>query len=162
MNPNLSIPYQLIRFLVLCLMRVACFALNEKFRVWCVLWPHELFIRAQKERAEVRGNRLLLLCHSHTCLYPTSLAVQGMGVSRLMKRNHFRIIAEILETAKDGAKKTRIMYRCNLSYRQTKKLVSHLLETELLTVGSSYHTTEKGLQFLKAYQTLELLLNTRN
>jgi len=79
-----------------------------------------------------------------------------------MKRNHFHIIAEILETAKDGAKKTRIMYRCNLSYRQTKKLVSHLLETELLTVGSSYHTTEKGLQFLKAYQALELLLNTRN
>ena len=88
--------------------------------------------------------------------------MQGMGVSRLMKRNHFRIIAEILETAKDGAKKTHIMYGCNLSYCQTKKLLSHLLETGLLAVGSSYHTAEKGLQFLEAYQTLELLLNTRN
>jgi len=85
-----------------------------------------------------------------------------MEVSRLMRRSDIKIIAEILETAKDGAKKTRIMYRCNLSYRQTKKLVSHLLETELLTIGNSYHTTEKGLQFLKAYHTLELLLNTRN
>jgi len=85
-----------------------------------------------------------------------------MEVSRLMKRNHFEIIAEILETAKDGAKKTRIMYGCNLSYHQTKKLLNHLLETGLLAVGNSYHTTEKGLQFLRTYQTLELLLNTRN
>jgi predicted transcriptional regulator len=85
-----------------------------------------------------------------------------LKVSGLMKRRLFEIIAEILETAKDGAKKTRIMYRCNLSYRQTKKLVSHLLETGLLREGNSYHTTEKGLQFLKHYHTLELLLNTRN
>jgi predicted transcriptional regulator len=85
-----------------------------------------------------------------------------LKVLRLLKRSHFEIIAEILETAKDGAKKTRIMYRCNLSYRQTNKLLDHLLETELLTIGNSYHTTEKGLQLLEAYHTLELLLNTRN
>ena len=72
------------------------------------------------------------------------------------------MIAEILETAKDGVKKTYIMYRCNLSYRQTKKLLNHLLETELLTLGKSFYTTERGLQFLKAYHTLELLLNTGN
>ena len=80
----------------------------------------------------------------------------------MLRRSYYEIIAEILKTAKDGAKKTRIMYRCNLSYHQTKKLVSHLLETDFLTVGNSYHTTEKGLPFLKAYHTLELLLNTKN
>jgi predicted transcriptional regulator len=37
-----------------------------------------------------------------------------------------------------------------------------LLETGLLRIGNSYHTTEKGMLFLKKYQTLELLLNTRN
>jgi predicted transcriptional regulator len=79
-----------------------------------------------------------------------------------MRRSYFEIIAEILETAKDGAKKTRIMYSCNLSYRQTKRLLNHLLGTELLTIGNSYHTTEKGLKLLEAYHTLELLLNTRN
>jgi len=91
-----------------------------------------------------------------------SLLDSELKVSGLMNRSLFEIIAEILETAKDGAKKTRIMYRCNLSYRQTKKLVAHLLETGLLREGNSYHTTEKGLQFLKPYHTLELLLNTRN
>jgi len=79
-----------------------------------------------------------------------------------MRRNHFEIIAEILHTAKDGAKQTRIMYNCNLNYRQTRSLVSYLLETGLLTVGNSYHTTEKGLKFLEAYQTLELLLDAKN
>jgi predicted transcriptional regulator len=103
-----------------------------------------------------------VVSQSHTFITNASLLDKELKVLRAMKRNRFEIIADILETAKDGAKKTRIMYRCNLSYRQTKKLVSHLLETGLLTVGSSYHTTEKGLQFLKAYHTLELLLNTRN
>jgi predicted transcriptional regulator len=85
-----------------------------------------------------------------------------LKVLRLLKRSHFEIIAEILETAKDGAKKTHIMYRCNLSYRKTKKLLNHLLETGLLRLGNSYHTTKKGFQLLRAYHTLDLLLNTRN
>ena len=80
----------------------------------------------------------------------------------MTRRSLFETIAEILETAKDGAKMTSIMHMCNLSYRQTKRLLSYLLETGLLIEGSSYHTTEKGLQFLKAYHTLELLLNTKN
>jgi len=75
-----------------------------------------------------------------------------------MKRNRLAIIAEILQAAKDGAKKTHIMYRCNLSYRQTIKFITDLLENGLLRIGNSYHTTKKGLQFLQAYQTLELLL----
>jgi len=79
-----------------------------------------------------------------------------------MKRDRFEIIAEILRSAKNGAKKTHIMYQCNLSYRMTQKFLAHLLETHLLKMGNSYHTTEKGLHFLEAYQTLELLLNTRN
>jgi predicted transcriptional regulator len=99
---------------------------------------------------------------SHTFKKSIFLSDSELKGSRLMRRSYFEIIAKILETAKDGAKKTRIMYRCNLSYRQTKKHVSHLLETGLLREGNSYHTTEKGLQLLEAYHTLELLLNTRN
>ena len=79
-----------------------------------------------------------------------------------MQRNRFDIIAEILQTAKDGAKKTHLMYQCNLSYRQTNKFLTDLLENGLLRMGNSYHTTKKGLQFLQAYQALELLLNTEN
>ena len=77
-------------------------------------------------------------------------------------RSSFEIIAEILKVAKNGAKKTRIMYSCGFSYRFTEKYLTLLLETGLLRIGSSYHTTEKGLRFLQNYQTMELLLKTRN
>jgi predicted transcriptional regulator len=83
-------------------------------------------------------------------------------VVREMKRDRLKIIAEILQAAKNGAKKTHIMYQCNLSYRQTNRFLTFLLETGFLRIGNSYDTTEKGLQFLQIYQTLELLLNTRN
>jgi len=77
-------------------------------------------------------------------------------------RSYFEIIAEILRAAKNGAKKTRIMYACGLSHRFTEKYIAMLLETGLLKIGNSFHTTEKGMLFLKKYQTIELLLNTRN
>ena len=82
-------------------------------------------------------------------------------VVRWMKRDRLKIIAEILQAAKNGAKKTHIMYQCNLSYHQTKKFLTFLLETGFIRIGNSYDTTEKGLRFLQTYQTLELL-NTKN
>ncbi len=77
-------------------------------------------------------------------------------------RSSFEIIAEILEISKNGAKKTRIMYTCGLSYRFIQKYLDLLLETGLLRIGNSYHTTDKGIGFLRKYQTLELLMNTRS
>ena len=77
-------------------------------------------------------------------------------------RSSFEIIAEILETSKNGAKKTRIMYSCGLSYRFVTKYLKFLLETGLLRLGTSYYTTDKGLGFLRKYQRLDLLLKTRN
>jgi predicted transcriptional regulator len=77
-------------------------------------------------------------------------------------RSSFEIIAEILKVSKNGAKKTRIMYSCGLSYRFVEKYIALLLENGLLKIGNSYHTTEKGMRFLREYQTMELLLKTRN
>lgn len=76
-------------------------------------------------------------------------------------RSSFEIIAEILETAKYGAKKTRIMYSCGLSFRFVQKYLDLLLETDLLSLGNSYKTTEKGMGFLYRYQRLELLMNAQ-
>lgn len=81
---------------------------------------------------------------------------------RSVKRGQIEIIAEILRATKNGAKKTRIMYECSLTYPMTKEFLVYLVKTDFLRLGNSYHTTEKGLQFLKAYQTLELLLNARD
>ena len=88
---------------------------------------------------------------SHTFKKSVFLSDSELKVSRLLKRSYFEIIAEILETAKDGAKKTRIMYGANLSFRRTKRLLPSLLETGLLRLGNSYYTNKKGPQFLKAY-----------
>ncbi len=77
-------------------------------------------------------------------------------------RSSFEIIAEILETSKNGAKKTRIMYSCGLSYRFVQKYLGFLLETGLLSLGTSYYTTDEGRRFLRKYQRLDLLLKTRN
>lgn len=76
-------------------------------------------------------------------------------------RSSYEIIAEILDTARDGAKKTRIIYSCGLSYRFIHKYLDLLLETGLLRTGDSFHTTDKGMGFLRNYQNLDLLLNTR-
>ena len=78
-----------------------------------------------------------------------------------MKRDRLEIIAQILHVAKNGAKKTHVMYQCNLSYNQTKNFINYLLETGLLRIGNSYHTTDKGLRFLQTYKTLDRLLNKK-
>ena len=82
------------------------------------------------------------------------------------KRSDIDIIANILREANRGIKKTRIMYRCNLSHKQLKAYLQLLLEMGLLTPPSkkektnlkSYKTTSKGLEFLKAYRVLKSLM----
>ncbi len=78
-----------------------------------------------------------------------------------MKRDRLEIIAQILHVAKKGIKKTHVMYQCNLSYSQTKDFIDSLMEIGLLRIGNSYHTTDKGMKFLRAYETLNSLLTTR-
>jgi len=87
----------------------------------------------------------------------------ALEVVRWMKRrSFFEIVGDILQAAKNGAKKTRIMYSSNLNHVLIEEYLAYLLGAGFLRKGDSFHTTEKGLQFLQAYQTLELLLNTRN
>ena len=74
-------------------------------------------------------------------------------------RSETDIIAGILDEAIEGAKKTHIMYRCNLSYRQLQAYLKLLLSMKLLALHSDlYKTTMKGLEFLKAYRKLKALM----
>ncbi len=59
----------------------------------------------------------------------------------------------ILETARNGAGKTKIMYKAYLSYSQLTEYLKFLRETDLLKYEEGtqvYRPTEKGLKFLKA------------
>lgn len=81
------------------------------------------------------------------------------------KRSEIGIIASILSEARKGARKTRIMYRCNLSHGQLKVYLKFLLDMKLLmsvleedSKTNFYQTTTKGLNFLDAYGKLEELM----
>jgi predicted transcriptional regulator len=77
----------------------------------------------------------------------------------LRKRNDIDIIASILNEANRGARKTRIMYRCNLSHKQLQAYLKLLLGMGLLESPSdSFKTTAKGRKFIHAYRTLKALM----
>ena len=94
------------------------------------------------------------------------ILVQAIGEVKSSHRGRLDIIASILDSAGNSVRKTAIMYRCNLSFRQLEVYLKYLLKKELLKTftvqRSSKHrffaTTEKGMDFLKAYRSLEALM----
>jgi predicted transcriptional regulator len=75
------------------------------------------------------------------------------------KRSDIDIMANILSEARRGARKTRIMYRCNLSHRQLEAYLRLILDMGFLTSSSnSFRTTSKGRKFLDAYRALKALM----
>lgn len=69
------------------------------------------------------------------------------------------IAAGILEIARNGSRKTRIMYLGNLSFDLLQKYLEMLVNYDLLEVqggpDKSYIATEKGKQFLEDYYELQ-------
>ena len=79
-------------------------------------------------------------------------------------RSRADIVSEILEIADIGTSKTKIMYGAYLSYVQLKDYMKVLIENGLLAYDESklqYRTTEKGRMFLKTYDKVDLMLETR-
>jgi len=79
------------------------------------------------------------------------------------RRDRLYIISEILCIAKDGALKTQIMYKANLSFAQLNEYLSFLLEMKLLesivvNEKTIYKTTPKGLEYLQSYKEINDLL----
>lgn len=81
-------------------------------------------------------------------------------------RGRLDIIADMLDASNGGVKKTYLMYRCNLSFKQLKNYLDFMLKRSLLRViikGSDYNpglfeVTDKGRQFLKVYKDLKALM----
>ena len=89
----------------------------------------------------------------------SKLEAKSSSSLRFRKRSDIDIVASILNEARKGARKTRIMYRCNLSHIQLQVYLKLLLGMELLTFNPDlYETTAKGLEFLDAYRTLKDLM----
>ncbi len=82
-------------------------------------------------------------------------------------RGRMDIMADILDQARTGARKTRIMYNCNLSFRQLKVYLDFLLKRSFLTLVVSaeeksrvFRTTKKGLTFLESYRNLQAIISS--
>jgi len=76
-----------------------------------------------------------------------------------LNRSRFEIMADILQRAVTGAKKTWLLYSANLSYSQHQKYISTLVELGLLSKNNGlYTTTQKGMDFITSYQKLTSLL----
>jgi predicted transcriptional regulator len=68
-------------------------------------------------------------------------------------RDRLSIIADVLEVAKQGANKTRIMFIANLSFNLLEKYLDTAVEAELVKIENSKYTlTKKGWVYLKQYQ----------
>src|SRR4030042_4301342 len=68
-------------------------------------------------------------------------------------RDRLQIIADMLYTARNGAKKTQIMYKANLSYRLLGRYLREVLNAGLVKFenGNSYVLTAKGKKFLNRH-----------
>jgi predicted transcriptional regulator len=80
-------------------------------------------------------------------------------IGRRQYRSRIQIAADILEIAKNGSRKTRIMYMGNLSFDLLQKYLDMLVNYELIEVQAgpekSYVATEKGRRFLEDYRELQ-------
>jgi len=100
------------------------------------------------------------------------MAPRDLGLAdgaRRKNRTRIEIAVSMLEIAKQGVKKTQLMYLGNLSFELLQKYLNSLLQAGLIEAQQggtqyTYKTTQKGLMFLKDYQDLQkyaALLNTK-
>lgn len=71
-------------------------------------------------------------------------------------RRRIEIVADILRIVANGARKTHIMYQCNLSYKLLKRYLREVSKAELIQVDgdrSDYEITEKGKLFLEKFES---------
>jgi predicted transcriptional regulator len=79
-------------------------------------------------------------------------------------RSRVDIIAAILEIAKEGSIKTRIMFGAVLSFTQLQEYTTFLIEQGLMERSEAglYRTTEKGLKFLHMYVEIDSMVPKAN
>ena len=82
-----------------------------------------------------------------------------MRENKRQYRSRIQIAADIIEIAKNGARKTRIMYLGNLSFDLLQKYLNLLVKLGLVEIRrgpeKSYTATEKGRRFLEDFYELQ-------
>jgi predicted transcriptional regulator len=76
-------------------------------------------------------------------------------------RSRTEIMGMILECARSGITKTKIMYKVYLSHAQVKEYIALLQDNELLSYEEGtqlYRLSEKGYKFLQSYGEISELI----
>lgn len=96
-----------------------------------------------------------------------SIVVQAEKPPEFTVRGRMDIIADVLNVAKHGVKKTKIMYTCNLSFKQLRIYLDFLLKRDFIALVSMeegkyplFKTTKKGVALLKAYYSLQAVISS--
>lgn len=95
------------------------------------------------------------------------ILVQTASETKSSHRGRLDIIANMLTSAVGGVRKTSIMYKCNLSFRQLEIYLGFLLNKGLLRMFTKresatsqfFETTSRGMDFLRAYRNLAALMS---
>jgi predicted transcriptional regulator len=83
------------------------------------------------------------------------MIVQKHEKTAKMNRSRYEIIASIMQDCLSPRGKTHIMYKNSLSFAQANAYLSLLIRLGLLTQeNSKYETTDKGRQYITAYNNL--------
>ena len=80
-------------------------------------------------------------------------------------RSRSDIVAMMLESARAGATKTKIMYKAYLSYFQVVEYLEYLQQNDLIACEQGtqlYRPTEKGLKLLKMTNDLNEMATVTN
>ena len=79
------------------------------------------------------------------------------------KRSRNEIFVDILEVAKNGAKKSHIVYRANLNFEIVKDYLNALRNSDLIEFAESrqqvFRTTEKGTEYIKHFNAFKEYMN---
>ncbi|UCE44148.1 MAG: hypothetical protein JSV57_01260 [Candidatus Bathyarchaeota archaeon] len=73
--------------------------------------------------------------------------------NRPKNRTRLEIVRDLLQAGSEKSRKTRIMYRVNLSYHLMQKYLGRILESGLMECvdESFYVITQRGKEFLQMY-----------
>ena len=75
------------------------------------------------------------------------------------KRSNIEIFADILQIAKEGAKKSHIVYKANLNFKIANKYLHRLKQLGLIngpkTGTNTFETTKKGFEYLDQFETFQ-------
>jgi predicted transcriptional regulator len=79
-----------------------------------------------------------------------------------MKRGRFDIIGSILLICKNGARKTEIVYKANLNFKNAEVYLKWLIDREMMVKeGEFFKITTKGSELLSNLQSASVFMDLK-